>query len=80
MARVITPAKPEPVSPAWTTPGEEVVVLALDKNEVCAIVKATSEYRRCVEDNSYIPSTSLAASGARVHDALGAVKRERGWS
>lgn len=80
MARVITPAKPEPASPAWTTPGEEVIVLALDKNEVCAIVSATSEYRRRVENNSDADSTSLNASGARVHDALRAVKRERGWS
>lgn len=81
MARIIEPAPPAPEpQPRWKKAGDEVVTIALDKNEVVAIVHACGKYRSQTNDYK-TEATSLNGAGSRVYEALRATfKQENGWS
>lgn len=76
MARVKAVNPPIPALATWETPGAVVFRLELDANEAEAVRSALyrADFTRREAELAHgprpLPSTSLCASGARVHEAL----------
>jgi hypothetical protein len=79
VARIIhDTTAPTPKAPAWQESGPEVISIALDKDEVVAIVHAThGNHQRAVAGLG--GPTSLNGAGGRVHALLAEVKRANRW-